>query len=500
MKTVMQITVVLAAITVVAGCSKNLPDGNGPSGGGTEIIDEPLEDLPPLEDVDDVCEKMTDIGFMSYCYLNFDANMDGRVSMTEANAVKAIECDDAENFSGIEYFSNLETFKSSSVQTIDLRYNKKLLSVDCKGAPIAVIDLRYNTGLQEMSFEDCTNFVKVLLPSSLDYIGRSTFRNTAIVRFVCPDSVKTIEDSAFAGCSSLKSVTFPDDIVMYLGEGAFRDCISLGAVTLPKSYGLDAEMFAGCNSLKSITWPKEVPNNYNSDNSISYVVGEDAFKGCKSLESVTFPDDYQIFITSGTFAGCSSLKSVISFPHLGVPEAAFEGCVSLESITCKYGYVSFVEDFAFSGCSSLKTITFSDGLTEVGDYAFYGCSSLKTIMFSDDLTEVGDYAFYGCSSLKTIMFSDDLTEVGDYAFYGCSSLKTIMFSDDLTEIGTCAFYNCSLKKVVCYALDPPYLRNENGDPFDRYCKIPELYVPSSSVDAYNQSSWSLYFEQILPIE
>ena len=197
MKTMMQITVVLAAMIVVVCCSKNLPDGNGPSGGGTEIIDEPLEDLPPLEDVDDVCEKMTDIGFMSYCYLNFDANMDGRVSMTEANAVKAIECDDAENFSGIEYFSNLEIFKSSSVQTVNLGYNKKLLSVDCKGAPIAAVDLRYNTGLHEMSFEDCTNFVRVLLPSGLDSIGKSAFRNTAIVRFVCPDSVKTIEDSAF---------------------------------------------------------------------------------------------------------------------------------------------------------------------------------------------------------------------------------------------------------------------------------------------------------------
>ena len=455
MKTMRLIAVVLVALAITAGCSKNLPDGNGPSGGGTEIIDEPLEDLPPLEDVDDVCEKMTDIGFMSYCYQNFDANMDGRVSMTEANAVKAIECDDAENFSGIEYFSNLETFKSSSVQTVNLGYNKKLLSVDCKGAPIAVIDLRYNTGLQEMSFEDCTNFVKVLLPSGLDSIGRGAFRNTAIVRFVCPDSVKTIEDSAFAGCSSLKSVTFPDGN-LYMGKGAFRDCISLGAVTLPKSYGLDAEMFAGCNSLKSITWPKEVPNNYNSDNSIIYVVGEDAFKGCKSLESITFPDDYQIIITSGTFAGCSSLKSVISLPHLGVPEGAFYGCVSLESITCKYGYFSSVGDYAFRGCSSLKTITFSD--------------------------------------------SDGLTEVGDYAFYGCSSLKTITFSDDLTEIGNCAFDNCSLTKVVCYALDPPYLRSEEGAPFDRDCKIPELYVPSSSVDAYKRSDWASYFEQILPIE
>lgn len=493
MKTMMQITVVLAAMIVVVCCSKNLPDGNGPSGGGTEIIDEPLEDLPPLEDVDDVCEKMTDIGFMSYCYLNFDANMDGRVSMTEANAVKAIECDDAENFSGIEYFSNLEIFKSSSVQTVNLGYNKKLLSVDCKGAPIAAVDLRYNTGLHEMSFEDCTNFVRVLLPSGLDSISSGAFRNTAIRRFVCPDSVKTIGDSAFNGCKSLEFVTFPDDN-LYIGKGAFRDCISLESVTLPKCRNryLEDEVFANCSSLKSVT----IPDGSNLG------IGKGAFRNCISLESVTWSEIVSINYES--FAYCSSLKS-ISFQdgllcHLG--EYAFRGCKSLESFTFTGVYDNFTPGRgAFAGCSSLKSVILYP-VTRVLEATFHGCVSLESItcMFDDGFSDVEDYAFSGCSSLKTVTFSDDLTEIGDYACYGCSSLKTITFPDGLTEIGSLAFYNCSLTKVVCYALDPPYLRIEMGEPFDRYCKIPELYVPSSSVDAYNQSSWSSYFEQILPIE
>ena len=373
MKTVMQITVVLAAMAVTVGCSKNLPDGNSPSGGGTEIIDEPLEDLPPLEDVDDVCEKMTDIGFMSYCYRNFDANMDGKVSMTEANAVWAIECDDAENFSGIEYFSKLVIFKSSSVRTIDLRYNKRLMSVDCKGAPIAAVDLRYNTGLQEMSFEDCANFVKVLLPSGLDSISSGAFRNTAIRRFVCPDSVKTIGESAFRNCDSLESVTFPDGLT-WIGSSAFY----------------------GCNSLDSIAFPCNI-----------MAIGEYAFGYCGSLKTITFKGTFLSEIEKGTFAGCA-----------------------FESFTCP----------------------------------------------------------------------DNITKIGEGAFKSCYHLKTITFPDGLTWIGSSVFVQCGLAEVVCYALDPPSCGVNAFVDFGGV-DIPKLYVPSSSVFAYeNAYGWGSAFKQILPIE
>ena len=46
--------------------------------------------LPKLEAVDDVCTKMDDINFMKCCYDYFDVNNDGKVSMSEANAVRTI--------------------------------------------------------------------------------------------------------------------------------------------------------------------------------------------------------------------------------------------------------------------------------------------------------------------------------------------------------------------------------------------------------------------------
>ena len=452
--------IVLAVMVVVGGCSKNLPDGNGHSGGGTDIIDEPLEELPPLDDVDDVCEKMLDLNFMSYCYRKFDVNADGRVSMAEANAVRTIECDSAENFSGIEYFSSLETFKSSSVQTIDLRYNKKLLSVDCKGAPIAAVDLRYNTGLQEMSFEDCTNFVKVLLPSELDYIGRGAFRNTAIVRFVCPDSVKTIGGSAFNGCKSLESVAFPEEGLREIGDSAFISCSALESVTFPEGLQeIGSEAFSSCYALESVTFPEEGLRE----------IGDGAFKGCYALESVTFPEGLRE-IRYRAFKSCPALKSV-TFPE-GLQEIGSE---------------------AFSECSALESVTFPEGLREIVDRAFGGCSALESVTFPEGLREIGYCAFISCSALESITFPEGLQEIGSEAFRNCFALESVTLPSSTELIGKKAFRESPLTKVVCHASNPP----EQNESFD---DVPVLYVPSSSVDAYKQSNWTFCFEQILPIE
>ena len=49
-----------------------------------------------------------------------------------------------------------------------------------------------------------------------------------------PDSVTSIGDGAFLGCSALTTVTIPDSVTS-IGDGAFLGCSKLTTVTIPDS-------------------------------------------------------------------------------------------------------------------------------------------------------------------------------------------------------------------------------------------------------------------------
>lgn len=158
-KTIICLAVAMAAVGT--GCEKS---------GGLEV-------LPFLEKVDDVCTKMDDIEFMAYCYENFDVNDDGKVSMTEANAVRSIGAN-ARTFAGIEYFSNLESFSSFSVEEVDLRYNKELTSI---------------------LFRNCENLKTVRMPESLPNLSKLDFYGcSSLISIAIPDGVSSIENITFS--------------------------------------------------------------------------------------------------------------------------------------------------------------------------------------------------------------------------------------------------------------------------------------------------------------
>ena len=94
---------------LLTGCSDNDEENSDGPGGGK------LPDLPTLPDPEDVCTAMDDINFMAYCYETFDVNKDGKVSVSEANAVLKIDLSELKNkkeiasLKGIEYFPNLQS-------------------------------------------------------------------------------------------------------------------------------------------------------------------------------------------------------------------------------------------------------------------------------------------------------------------------------------------------------------------------------------------------------
>ena len=160
--------------------------------------------------------------------------------------------------------------------------------------------------------------------------------------------VTVIGEKAFYGyktdCNKLISVTIPDSVTT-IETSAFSECSSLECITIPEGVKtINSWAFYYCKSLTSVTIPNSVTT-----------IGEYAFEYCKSLTSVTIPNRVTS-IADGVFAYCSLLTSVI------IPD-------SVTSI----GYQ------AFGWCSSLTAVSIPNRVTKIGDSAFSGCKSLKYV-------------------------------------------------------------------------------------------------------------------------
>ena len=106
------------------------------------------------------------------------------------------------------------------------------------------------TKIPDETFSGCIGLSQIDLPANVAEIGEEAFMYTGLIRFVVPDRVEAIGDSAFEGCKALEEIVLPAGLKS-IGKCAFWGCDSLGQIVLPaglKSIGRN--VFRNCKKLR----------------------------------------------------------------------------------------------------------------------------------------------------------------------------------------------------------------------------------------------------------
>ena len=251
-----------------------------------------------------------------------------------------------------------------------------------------------------------------------------------------PDSLTSIGDYAFDGCSSLATVTLPDSLTS-IGANPFRSCSSLVKIDVSPDHPVFAQIDGVLYEKASktlICYPAGKAGDSFAVPDGTLAIVDLAFDFCDSLTTITLPDGLTS-IGVNPFCGCSSLARIDVSPDHPVFEQ-IDGVLyekASKTLICypagKAGDIFAVPDgtlaigdLAFGFCESLTAITLPDGLTTIGDGAFYRCSFLTTVTLPEGLTSIGDYAFSDCDALTSVTLPVGLTTIGDEAFANCDSL------------------------------------------------------------------------------
>jgi prepilin-type N-terminal cleavage/methylation domain-containing protein len=258
-------------------------------------------------------------------------------------------------------------------------------------------------------------YLDIIIPSTINgqtvttigYGAFSPFANAAathISSVVIPDSVTTIESSAFE-YNQLTSVTIPNSVTS-IGGAAFKNN-QLTSVTIPNSVTtIGGGAFYG-NNLTSVTIPNSVTT-----------IGRGAFYG-NNLTSVTIPNSVT---TIGREAFMNNQLTSIIIPNsvTTIGYSAFNNNQLPDNQAFIYkrnsdGSIDYTTLVSYGG-SKRDNVTIPSGITTIGTYAFYE-NQLTSVVISEGVTTIESDAFW-YNSLTSVSIPNSVTTIGSVAFGG----------------------------------------------------------------------------------
>jgi hypothetical protein len=224
------------------------------------------------------------------------------------------------------------------------------------------------TNIANYGLSDAWALTDIAIFQNVTAIGWEAFKNSGVTAVTMPDSVTTLGNNAFAGCTNL--------VAAFIGNGITN---------------LEYAMFAGCANLTNVVLPAGLKQ-----------IDSSAFASCSRLSNIILPEGLMLM---GTFV--------------------FADCRALTTVTIPNSVVQ-ASDYSFQNCTSLTNVTFGSGISYIAYAMFLGCSSLTNIAIPSGIHELGAGAFASCPNLEGVYFEGQPPYLPDYRVFTGSD-KVILY-------------------------------------------------------------------------
>ena len=284
-----------------------------------------------------------------------------------------------------------------------------------------------------------------------------------------------------------------DYTVTTIGEAAFLYCFYLTNLSIPNSVTtIEASAFAYCqgftgdlvipNSVTTVGYGAfQICPGFNGDLIIGTAVteiGDYAFNSCDGMTGTLYiPSGVQSL--GGNSFGYCAFSGIVVDPENSVYDSRNDCNAIIETSTNEL----------LTGC---KNTIIPNTVTSIGYCAFRGVQGLTSIEIPNSVKHIGENAFAFCYDLTgDLTIPNSVDTIGAGAFFYCEGFGgTLTIGESVTFIGDEAFRRCSgFTGAVSLATTPPVLGDDFGGLAFELFGYPILVVPCGCAEAYRNSSW-----------